>query len=94
MSFKEAIDYAKDLDILLVPYELAEDMEHTRQILTGIEKGKSLAVFIGPEGGIDESEIEALKSIGANIITLGRRILRTETAGLTVLSWLTYILEE
>lgn len=94
MSFREAIDYAEDLDILLVPYELAEDMEHTRQILGSIEKGKSLAVFIGPEGGIDESEIDALNSIGANVITLGKRILRTETAGLAVLSWLTYLLEE
>ena len=53
-----------------------------------------VAVFIGPEGGIDESEIDALNSIGANVITLGKRILRTETAGLAVLSWLTYILEE
>ena len=94
MSFREAIDYAEDLDILLVPYELADDMEHTRQILGSIEKGKSVAVFIGPEGGIDESEIDALNSIGANVITLGKRILRTETAGLAVLSWLTYILEE
>lgn len=94
MSFREAIDYAEDLDILLVPYELAEDMEHTRQILGSIEKGKSVAVFIGPEGGIDESEIDALNSIGANVITLGKRILRTETAGLAVLSWLTYLLEE
>ena len=64
------------------------------QILGSIEKGKSLAVFIGPEGGIDESEIDALNSIGANVITLGKRILRTETAGLAVLSWLTYLLEE
>lgn len=104
MSFKEAIDKAKDFDLVLLPYELAEGMEGTRQIMDALKKrvfddadmGKktSVGIFIGPEGGFEETEIEMAKSIGANVITLGRRILRTETAPIAILSWLTYLLDQ
>lgn len=94
MTMKQAIQYAKDLDIVLVPYELAEDINATRKILSEIEPGKTIGFFIGPEGGIAEEEIASLEEISARQITLGRRILRTETAGLTLLSWLVYLLEE
>lgn len=94
MNMKEALSYAGETDVRLLPYELSEDgMKQTRQLMEGIEAGKSVAVFIGPEGGFEESEVEEAYAAGFTPITLGRRILRTETAGLVVLSWLMYRLE-
>ena len=93
MSMGEAISYAKDMDVRLIPYELAEDMGHTKALIEAVSAGSSIAVFIGPEGGFEESEVQAAISAGIEPITLGRRILRTETAGMTVLSWLMYQLE-
>ena len=93
MSMGEAIAYAKDMDVRLIPYELAEDMGHTKALIDAVSAGSSIAVFIGPEGGFEESEVQAAVSAGIEPITLGRRILRTETAGMTVLSWLMYQLE-
>ena len=93
MTFAQAVEYAKELDIVLIPYELAEGMEKTREIISAVRPGQSIGVFIGPEGGFDEEEVEKAASFGAQPITLGRRILRTETAGLCVLSILMYHLE-
>ncbi len=93
LTFKEALREASGLDHILVPYECAEDISHTRDIISGIGRGESLAIFIGPEGGIDEAEIAAARSAGAKIITLGRRILRTETAAISVLAILMFMLE-
>ena len=95
MSFKDAVSYCKDMDVKILPYELADmgAMEKTRQLLSGIKKGQSVAVFIGPEGGFDESEYDMAVEGGFEAVTLGHRILRTETAGLAVLSWLVYVLE-
>ena len=81
------------LDGKLIPYELAEDMARTRRLLEGIGPGQSVAVFIGPEGGFEEAEIGLALAEGVEPITLGKRILRTETAGLAVLSWMMYLLE-
>lgn len=96
-TLKEAISYIDscDVNVRLVPYEMADfdSMDATRNIISGIEPGKSIAVLIGPEGGFEESEIEMAKESGFNVITLGHRILRTETAPLMVLSWLVYMLE-
>ncbi len=95
MSFKQAVDYAKELDVLLFPYELADGMKKTKEIISRINPGQSVGIFIGPEGGFEESEVELAKEkADAQVITLGKRILRTETAGLTVLSILMYTLEE
>lgn len=94
MSMKEAISYAKDFDTKLVPYELAEGMSKTKELIANVQAGQRIAVFIGPEGGFEPSEIEASLQSGMTPITLGHRILRTETAGLTVLAWLMYQLEE
>ena len=90
---KEAAAYAREMDVKLIPYELAEDMAHTKKIMESISPGESVAVFIGPEGGFEESEVAEAVAAGIVPITLGKRILRTETAGLTVLSWLMYHLE-
>lgn len=93
MSMREAVEYARAMDSKLIPYELAEDMRHTRQIIEAVEPGTDIAVFIGPEGGFEQEEIRMAFQAGIEPVTLGRRILRTETAGLTVLSWLMYHLE-
>lgn len=94
MRFSQAIEQAKELDIVLLPYELAEGMRKTKEIIAQIEPGGSIGIFIGPEGGFDEEEVRMAVEMGAKAITLGKRILRTETAGLTVLSVLMFVLEE
>lgn len=93
MSMKEAVAYASNMDVKLIPYELAEDMGHTKKIIEAVQPGESVAVFIGPEGGFEESEVAEALAAQIVPVTLGKRILRTETAGLTVLSWLMYHLE-
>lgn len=93
MSMKQAIAFAQQMDVRLIPYELAEDMGHTRELIGAVRPGQSVAIFIGPEGGFEEAEIQEALQAGIEPITLGRRILRTETAGMTVLAWLGYLLE-
>lgn len=84
---------ASGLDIVLIPYELEEGMDKTARIIEGIVPGQSVGVFIGPEGGFEEEEVRLAGESGAETVTLGKRILRTETAGLSVLSILMYHLE-
>lgn len=93
LSFKEALKYSKNIDVVLIPYELAEGMKETKQIISKIRPGQSVGIFIGPEGGFEREEVETAISEGVQAITLGKRILRTETAGLTTLSVLMFHLE-
>lgn len=93
MTFSEALEYAKGLDVILIPYEKAEGMEATRRAIGKIRPGQSVGIFIGPEGGFEEAEVRQAVSVKAEPVTLGRRILRTETAGFVVLSMLLYHLE-
>ncbi len=94
LSFKEAIKEVADFEVKLIPYEMAEDMVKTREIIKAIKPGDKVAVFIGPEGGFDEEEIAFALENGVTPITLGRRILRTETAGMTMMSIIMYELED
>lgn len=94
LSFKEAIEYASMLDINIVPYENQKGIEETRRVVGSIKKGQSVGIFIGPEGGFDDKEIECVLSNSYIPLTLGRRILRTETAGIAMLSILMYNLEQ
>jgi len=93
VTFKKAVELASNMQVKLIPYELAEGMEKTRELFDGIKPGQDVAIFIGPEGGFEESEVRLAMEGGIEPVTLGKRILRTETAGLTVLSWLVYLLE-
>lgn len=93
MTYREALSYAEQLDVVMIPYELAEGMEETKQFIDAIQPGQSVGVFIGPEGGFEREEVEFAIQKGARPITLGKRILRTETAGLAVLAVLMYHLE-
>ena len=92
MSYKEAVAYAKELDVKLVPYENEHGMAGTKAAMEQIKKGESIAVFIGPEGGFAPEEIEMVRD-EMQLISLGRRILRTETAGIVALAILGYQLE-
>ncbi|MBE5868906.1 MAG: 16S rRNA (uracil(1498)-N(3))-methyltransferase [Lachnospiraceae bacterium] len=94
MSFQEALAYAADMEVKLIPYELAEGMARTRQLIEGIQAGQDVAIFIGPEGGFAEEEVAKAADLGVEAITLGKRILRTETAGLAVMSWIMYRMEQ
>ena len=94
MSWREALAFAKELDVLMVPYELAKGMRETREIISSIRPGQSVGIFIGPEGGFEEEEIQTAMEMGAKPVTLGKRILRTETAGMTMLSVLMFTLEK
>ena len=92
-TYAQALKMAEELDVVLIPYELAEGIEETKKIIAGIRPGQSVGVFIGPEGGFEEEEVKLAMEAGAKPVTLGRRILRTETAGLTTLSLLMFHLE-
>ena len=94
MSFKEALAFVKDFDVKIIPYELAENMSKTKEIIEGLRPGQKIAVFIGPEGGFEEAEVQSAMGMGVEPVTLGKRILRTETAGFTVMSWIMYKLEQ
>ena len=94
MNFQEALSYAKSLDVLLIPYELAEEMQATKERIQAIQPEQSVGIFIGPEGGFEQEEVKLAMEAGAYPITLGKRILRTETAGMTMLSVLMYHLEQ
>ena len=94
MSWKEALRCSEGLDVVLIPYELAEGMDEARSVLKAIRQGQSVGVFIGPEGGFEKEEVEEALQKGAKAITLGRRILRTETAGLAALAVLMFHLEQ
>ncbi len=93
VSFSSALELSRSLDHLLIAYEKAEGMEKTRALFRAIFPGDSVGVFIGPEGGFEDWEVEAAKKAGAQVISLGARILRTETAGPAVLSALMLMLE-
>ena len=83
----------------MVPYELEADLDGssgmagTKNIIDNLMPGQSVAILIGPEGGFEENEIQKAIDAGMKPMTLGRRILRTETAGMTVMAWIMYQLE-
>lgn len=93
LRYEDAISLAAQLNVVLVPYENERGMEATRSVVEGIRPGQSIGIFIGPEGGFAEDEIALAKSHDMALLSLGRRILRTETAGLAMLSILTYQLD-
>lgn len=94
VSFAEAVSMAEKLDMNIIPYEEAEGVEYSRNIIKSIKGKKNLGIFIGPEGGFAREEVEKALDAGASAITLGHRILRTETAGMAVISIIMFELEE
>ncbi|WP_343209251.1 16S rRNA (uracil(1498)-N(3))-methyltransferase [Anaerolentibacter hominis] len=93
MGYGESLDYAKELDCAMIPYELASGTVHTETVVKRAANALSAGIFIGPEGGFDEEEILQAEQRGITPVTLGHRILRTETAGLMVLSLIGFQME-
>ena len=103
MTLPDALSYVKNADAKLLPYELAPTeadassgqdascgMPHTRSLIERVAPGQTVVVLIGPEGGFEETEVQIARDAGFESMTLGGRILRTETAGMTVTAWLAY----
>lgn len=88
MSYKQAVEYANKLDINILPFESKNGMQDTFDVLKTIKPDSSVGIFIGPEGGFDASEITIAENNNFSIISLGKRILRTDTAAITSLSML------
>lgn len=94
LSYKEAVIKASGMDTAVIPYENASGIQLTKDIIGGLQKDSSIGILIGPEGGFEESEIELASRNKIVPITLGKRILRTETAGFALLSMMMLSLEE
>lgn len=89
LSYQEAVKLGSRMEKCLLPYEKAEGMEGFRQALEECKRlpeGSRVGIFIGPEGGFDEKEAAMALESGIQPVSLGKRILRTETAGLCMLS--------
>ena len=94
-NIKNICEICKEYDIVLVAYEKEKEnklKDELKKIDTSKENIK-IAIVIGPEGGLEESDVILLKEAGAKIITLGERILRTETVALNMISIIMYELE-
>ncbi len=86
VTYKQAMAKAKEMDLFLVPYESKNGMEDTKSALSQLKRGMSVGILIGPEGGFDEKEVDLAFENGGKVISLGKRILRTETAAITSVS--------
>lgn len=93
LTFNQMVTILQNYDMVIVPYEDARGIDYSREVLSLVKKYDKICIIIGPEGGFDPAEIEMLRDNEASIITLGKRILRTETAGLALLSYLMIELE-
>ncbi len=82
ITFRTMLEMIKDFDLLIVPFESKNGMDDTKMALSKINKGMKVGIVIGPEGGFEQSEIDFLTDKGALIVSLGKRILRTETASI------------
>lgn len=83
LSFKQAMEKAKEMDLFLVPFESKRGMLDTKDALAEIKSGMKIGIIIGPEGGFEDKEVEDAISVGGKTVSLGSRILRTETAAMT-----------
>ncbi|MCH5266944.1 MAG: 16S rRNA (uracil(1498)-N(3))-methyltransferase [Lachnospiraceae bacterium] len=90
VTYQEALDMAGQLEYGIIPYELQEGMREAREIVKAACTKQSLGIFIGPEGGFEEEEVKQAMERGVKPMTLGKRILRTETAGMALLSILMF----
>lgn len=91
-NFGEAIKEAGDHDISLIPWEMEEETT-IKDILKKNKKARTILIAIGPEGGFSKEEIDIAKKAGLKPVSLGKRILRTETAGIAVLAMINYEFE-
>ncbi len=93
VDFHTAVEMASALDMVMIPYESADDSTDSKKVIKSIRHHNTAGIFIGPEGGFEKEEVKAVRKIGGEIISLGHRILRTETAGMAVMSIIMFELE-
>lgn len=93
LKFKEMLDKLEDFDLVLFPYENEENRSIKDSLRSFNNKPGNIAIIIGPEGGFSDQEAISLKAVGADCVTLGKTILRTETAGLAAIAMTMYELE-
>lgn len=86
LPYAQALKAAESFDLLLVPYECADSMAVLKEKISQVRENMTIGIFIGPEGGYEEKEIEKAKEAGGKIVSLGKRILRTETASIAALA--------
>lgn len=86
ITFSDAVKMSKNLEYTLIPYENEKGMDRARELVKMAKGKESIGIFIGPEGGITDEELNLAVNSGANPLSLGNRILRTETAGLALIS--------
>ena len=94
VTMEQAFDMASSLEYNMIPYELQDGIQVSRQVVEEACSKESVGIFIGPEGGLEKEEVEKAMEIGAKPITLGKRILRTETAGMALLSIMMFQLQK
>lgn len=94
VNIKEAFDIAGSLEYNMIPYELQDGIEESRKIVKESCTKKSVGIFIGPEGGFEKEEVEEAVSKGIKPISLGKRILRTETAGMAIVSIMMFEMQD
>lgn len=86
MTYRQAMEKAAEMDVFLLPYENELGMSETKRALSIIKEGMSVGILVGPEGGFDEKEVTLARENGASVISLGKRILRAETAAITAVA--------
>jgi len=93
ISYKQAMEIAKELEVFAVPYENKDGMRSTSECFSKIKMAKNVGILIGPEGGFDENEVELAMNANGHVISLGKRILRAETAAITAIGAVMLYLE-
>ena len=91
MTFSDAVDDSKICEGRIIPYE--NERENSIKTFAKAFQGESIGIFIGPEGGFSPKEIDLAIKEGVTSVTLGKRILRTETAGMVTAAVLLYEIE-
>ena len=89
ISFDNLLNRLKEFDLVIVAYENEKHIS-LKDVLQNCKEAENIAIIIGPEGGIDANELKLLENKGANVASLGKRILRTETAPIAMLSMILY----
>lgn len=85
-TYKQALEMFDTLDMVLLPYENEKGISYTKEMLGQIKPGKNIGIIIGPEGGFEPEEVELAMEKNAHPVTLGKRILRTETAAIATMT--------
>ncbi|MCD7824673.1 MAG: 16S rRNA (uracil(1498)-N(3))-methyltransferase [Clostridiaceae bacterium] len=94
VTLDAAFDMARSLEYNMIPYELQDGISQSRECVAHACGKESVGIFIGPEGGFEADEIERAVAAGMEPITLGKRILRTETAGMALLAIMMFQMQE